>query len=330
MTTRRIFLLAFSFGTLAAALPSLATQPAKVWRIGFLAPRRRPVSLDADYYGAFLKGMREFGYIEGKNFVVEWRFADGKLERLPGLAADLVRAEVDVIVAVGTPATRAAQRAAPTLSIVHTGVADPVGGGFAASLARPGGNLTGPSANAADVGSQQLEMLKTIMPALSRVAVLVNPASSSHAAYLKNVQAAAQKAGIRLVQVDARTAEEIERGFTLIAKERANALIITSDPFFFQQLRQISELAVKRRLASIFAFREYVHAGGLISYGHSVSENYRSAAVYVDKILRGAKPGTLPIEQPAKLELFINRGTAKALGLAIPRELLQRADGIIE
>lgn len=330
MTGRRAFLLAFGAGTLAATLPSFAVQPARLWRIGFLAPRARPGSLETDYYGAFVSSMRELGYVEGKSFVVEWRFADGKLERLPGLVADLVRAKVDVIVSVGTPATHAAQQAAPGVSIVHTGVADPVGSGFAASLARPGGNLTGPSANTADMGPKQLGLLKTMMPGLSRVAVLVNSASSSHGTYLKNARAGTQKAGIKLVPIDARTAQEIERGFALIAKERADALIVTSDPLFFQQRQQISELAARHRLASIFGFREYAQAGGLISYGHSVAENYRSAAAYVDKILRGAKPGRLPIEPPAKLELFINLATAKALGLAIPRDLLRRADGLIE
>lgn len=322
---------AFSLGTLAAAaLPCFAARSAKLWRIGFLAPRARPVSLENDYYGAFLKGMRELGYVEGRNFVVEWRFADGKLERLPGLAADLAGAKVDIIVCVGTAATRAAQQAAPNSSIVHTGVPDPVGSGFAASLARPGGKLTGPSANTSDMGPAQLELLKIVTPVLSRIAVLLNPASASHAAYLKNVQSGMQKAGIKLVRVDAQSAREIERGFTLMAKERADALIITSDPLFFQQRRQISELAAKYKLASIFGFREYVQAGGLMSYGHSVSENYRSAAAYVDKILRGANPGRLPIEQLAKLELFVNLGTAKALGLTIPRELLRRADGVID
>jgi len=274
--------------------------------------------------------MRELGYVEGKNLVIEWRFADNKYERLPDLAADLVRLKVDVIVTAGPAATSAAQKATTTIPIVFGGANDPVGSGFVKSLARPAGNITGLSNVSVEMSPKLLEMLLSTMPKLSRVAVLMNPSNSGHATMLKNVQAAAQKANVKVLPVEARTPQEIETGFSVMTKENAKAVIVVRDALFNQQVRQIAELAAKNRLSSIAQIREYVDAGGLMSYGPSITDSYRRAATYVDKIFKGAKPGDLPVEQPTKFELLINRKTAKALGLTVPQSLLISADKVIE
>lgn len=300
-------------------------------RIGFLAPLSRSTPSHPDvYYDAFVHGMRELGHVEGRNLVIEWRFADGNFERLPGLAAELVRMKVEVIATHSTPAIRALQRATSTVPIVFAVAIDPVGSGFAASLARPGGNITGLSVIDVDPGPKRLELLKAILPPLSRVAVLVNPGSSVHPAIVKSVQAAGQHAGIKVLPMRARTPEEIERGFATLSQERAEGVIIADDAFFRGQRRQIADLAVKHRMPVIAPWREYVAAGGLMSYGQSIADSFRRAATYVDRILKGAKPGELPIEQPTRIHLAISRKTAKALGLAIPQELLLRADEVIE
>jgi putative ABC transport system substrate-binding protein len=330
MTTRRKLLLALGAGAFAAPLASLAQQQGKAWRVGFLSARRRPASLDTDYYGAFPRGMRDLGYVEGKNLAIEWRFADGEYERLPGMAADLVQLKVDVIMALGAPAIVAAQKATTTIPIVVVTGVDPVDAGFVKSLARPGGNITGLSNLAGDISAKHLEMLLATMPTLARVAVLMNPANSSHAAFLKNVQYAAQKAGITILPVEAQTLQEIERAFSTMAREHVGAVIVALDPFFIQQGPQIAVQAGKHRLPSIFANREYAEAGGLMSYGQNQLDIYRRAATYVDKILKGAKAADLPIEQPTKFEFVINLKTAKALGITIPQSLLLRADEVIQ
>jgi putative ABC transport system substrate-binding protein len=328
---RRRLLIALGAGALAAPLRAFAQQQDKVRRIGFLAARTRSTSSNPDvYYDAFVQGMRELGYVEGKNLLIEWRFADGKIERLPGLASELVRAKVEVIATHGTTGTQAAQRATRTIPIVFGSANDPVASGFAASLARPGGNITGLSLISVDVSQKHLELLKTLVPRMSRVAVLVNPGNSSLPAVLKSIQAAAQQFGVKVLPADARTPEEIEHGFAAMRRERADAVIILNDTFFIGQRRQITELAARNRLPSMFPFREDVEAGGLMSYGQNLADHYRRAATYVDKILKGAKPSDLPIEQPTKIHLAINRKTAKALGLKIPQELLLRADEVIE
>ncbi len=333
MTSRREFLIASGAGLcpLAAPLASFAQQESKVRRIGFLAVRSRSTPSNPDvFYNAFTQGMRELGYVEGKNLLIEWRFADGKYERLPGLAAELVRMQVEIIATHSPPATQALQRATSTIPIVFVAVNDPVGSGVVANLARPGGNVTGLSLMAVDVSPKHLELLKTMMPRLSRVAVLVNFGNAGHPAILKSVQAAAQQVGIKVLPVDARAPDEIERGFATMTRERAEAVIVAGDAFFVGQQRQIAELAVKNRMPSMFSYREGVEAGGLMSYGQDLADFYRRAATYVDKILKGAKPGELPIEQPTRIHLAINRKTATALGLTIPQELLLRADEVIE
>ena len=330
MNSRRKLLVVLGAGALAVPLSSFAQQQGKVWRVGFLSARRRPVSLDTDYFGAFPRGMRDLGYVEGKNLVIEWRFADGKFEHLPGLATEVVRLKVDVIVAAGPPAIIAAQKATTTIPIVIVTSIDPVDAGLVKSLARPGGNITGISNLSGEVSPKHLELVRTMVPKLSRVAVLVNPANSGHATMLKNVQAAAQKANVEVLPVEARTLQEIETAFLVMTKENAGAIIVGLDPFFNQQVRQIAELAAKHRLPSISAYAVYAESGGMMSYGSSLTDNFRRAATYVDKILKGAKPADLPIEQPTKFELVINLKTAKALGLTIPQSLLQRADQVIE
>lgn len=330
MNNRRKLLVALGASTLAAPFAAFAQPQGKVWRVGFLHTRRRPVSLDTDFLGAFPQGMHELGYVEGKNLVIEWRFADSQYERLPGLAAELVRLKVDVIVAAGPPVIIAAQKATTTIPIVILTGLDPVHAGFVKSLAHPGGNITGISNLSVEVSPKHLEMLLTMVPKLSRAAVLVNPGNSAHATVLKNVQAAAHNANVKVLPVEARTPQEIETAFSVMTKENARAVIVGLDQLFTQQRRQIAELAAKHRLPSIATLREYAEDGGLMSYGQNFADQFRHAAVLVDKILKGAKPGDLPVEQSTKLELVINRKTAKALGLTIPQSLLVSADKVIE
>jgi putative ABC transport system substrate-binding protein len=314
----------------AVPLISFAQQQGKIWRVGFLSQRARPNSLDADIFGSFPRGMRELGYVEGKNFVIEWRFADGDVGRLPSLAAELVRLKVDVIVTSSTPATKVLQKATTSIPIVMGSIGDPVGSGFIANLARPAGNITGLTSLTNDLSPKLLSLLLEIVPKLSRVAVLSNSANPFHAAVLENVQAAGRKAGVTILSMEARTMQEIEDAFPAITKERAGAVILAQDTLFTQQRRQIAELSTKHRVPFIAAMREYVEAGVLMSYGPNFADIYRRTAIYVDKIFKGAKPAELPVEQPTEFELFINSKTAKALGLEIPPSLLLQANVIIQ
>lgn len=330
MNKRRKLIVAIGSVVLIEPYSSIAQQQEKVWCVGFLTLRNRPASLDSENPGAFRQGMRELGYIEGKNLVIEWRFADGKYDRFPGLAAELVQLKVDVIVAGGTPDTRAAQKATAVIPIVMGNVGDPIGSGLIKSLARPGGNITGSTNMTGDIGPKQLELLLGMVPTLSRVAVLVNPENPAHITILKNVEAAARKVGVTILPVEARTAQEIEDGFSMMSRKNAGAVIVEPAGLFNVQRRQISDLAMKKRLPSIHLYREYTVAGGLMSYGPNVADQYRRAASYVDKIFKGAKPGDLPVEQPTKFELIINAKTAKTLGLKIPQSILISADKVIE
>ena len=330
MNNRRKLVIAIGAGALTASFASFAQQPARVWRVGVLIPRGRPASVDADYFRALPQGLRELGYVEGKNLAIEWRAADGKYERLPSLAAELVHLKMDVIVAATTLATSVAQKATTTIPIIMVSVFDPVDSGFVASLARPGGNITGLSNMSGEISPKHLEILLSMVPKLSRVALLVNPANSAAVATLKNIQAAAPKVGVEILPLEASKLREIENAFSSITKERVGAVIVTRDPLFQQYARQIAELAIKYRIASAFGTREPVEAGGLMSYGSSNADAFRRAATYVDKILKGAKPADLPVEQPTKFELIINGKTAKTLGFTIPQSLLISADKVIE
>ena len=325
---RRQLLVVLGAGALAAPLACFAQQQGKVWRVGFLIARRLAPG-DTNYYRAFPQGMRELGYDEGRNLVIEWRFADGKFERLADLAAELVQLKVDVIVTAGTAATSAAQKATTTVPIVMGTTNDAVISGFVKSLAQPGGNITGISNLTVDLSAKDLEILLSVVPKLSRVAILVNPGNSAHAPIVKTVQTAALKTDVKILPFEARTPREIENGFSMVTQQNAEAVVVALDAFLVQQGRQIAELATKYRMPSMFPVREHVEVGGLISYGPNLSDNYRRAATYVDKILKGAKAADLPIEQPTKFELVINMRTAKALGLTIPQSLLLRADEVI-
>ena len=330
MTTRRRFLIALGAGVLAAPRSSLAQPASKGARIGFLYNGSRQTALDTGRYNAFIQGMGELGYTVGKNFTLEARFADGKAERPPALAAELVRLKVDVIVATGSPVYRALQHSTTTIPIVATVTFDPVGDGYAASMARPGGNFTGLSLGAGDLGPKLLGLLKATVPKMSRVAVLLNPGNPAHPPRAIRIMSAAQKVGIQAWLAEAGTVQDIEREFAVAKKERANAAIIVADGFFLQESQSIAAQALKHRLPSISQLRELTEAGGLMSYGPNSVDNFRRAATYVDKILKGAKPGELPFEQPTRYHLVINRKTAMSLGLTIPEALLRQADEVIQ
>jgi len=327
MNSRRRVLVSLGAGALAFGAPpgAFGQQQGKVWRIGFLGVRKEP-----DLQGAFVRGMSDLGYVEGRNLLIEARSAEGKVERLPSLADDLVRQKVDVIVTAGRVATGAAQKATDAIPIVMGTSADPVGYGFVQSLAHPGGNITGLSDLRTDTGPKLLEMLRSVLPSLSGVAVLVNPTSSSQLLLVKSLQSTAQSMRLTVLPVEARTPADIEKEISAIAQGKASALIVVRDGVFVEHRRLIAEIATKNRLLTISDNREYVDAGALMSYGPDVTVQFRRAASYVDKILKGAKPGDLPVEQPTKLELVINLRTAKALGLSIPQSLLLRADDVVQ
>jgi putative ABC transport system substrate-binding protein len=313
--------LLFSLG-----FPAHAQQSKKVPRIGFLGP-----TSDDSRAQAFRERLHELGYVEGKNISIESRWADGKFERLPDLAMELVRLNVDVIVAVVTQASLAAKKATATIPIVMIGVSDPVGSGLVSSLARPGANITGNSSMTAEVVGKQLELLKEIFHKISQVAALWNPANPVfQAIQLKETQDAARALGMRLQLMEARVPDEIDRAFTAMAKERMKALLVLNDPVFTGHRKRIADLSAKHRLAAVSGTLEYPEAGGLMAYGPSFPDMYRRAAVYVDKILKGAKPADLPVEQPTKFELVINLKTAKQIGLTIPPNVLARADRVIK
>ncbi len=314
---------------LAAPLVTDAQPAGKVSRIGWLSagfprPDRDPP------VDAFRQGLRELGYVEGQNLVIEYRGAEGRDERLPDLAAELVRLHVDVLVAVGPIATRAAQHATRTLPIVMTGTADPVGAGFVASLARPGGNITGVSLLMAELPGKRLELLKETVPQSTRVAVLANPDNPVYEALRNNLTVAARALGLHLHVVEVHSADELDPAFAAVTREGADALMVLSDPALMDNLRgRVADLAATHRLPAMYNWKMYVEAGGLMSYGPSLPGIYRYAATYVDKILKGAKPADLPVEQPTKFELVINLKTAQALGVTIPPTLLFLADEVI-
>ena len=316
---------------LAASALSLATaaqDTPRAYRIGFLVPRSQ-ANFEARTE-AFRAGLRELGYVEGKNLTIEWRFADGDYERLPALASELIRSKVDLLVVDSTPGVKAAQAATRSLPVVMISVGDPVGSGFVASLSRPGGNITGLSNVVGDVSAKYVELLHLAVPNLKAIGVLTNPDNSTHPRIVGQVRASASSIGLKVSPIPARTPGEIEAAFTTIRKEGGGALIFLGDPFFGQQGRQIAELGLKNRMPTLLTNRALAEAGGLMSYGQDLAEHYRRAATYVDRILKGAKPGELPVEQSTKIELVINMRTAAALGIRIPQPLLLRADDVIK
>ena len=319
-------------GGAAAAWPLAAhaqQQAGKVPRIGFLgltSPSDRPSLLDA-----FRQGLRELGWVEGQNIVIDYRYAEGQVDRLPDLAAELGRLKVDLIVSEGTQGVTAARNATETIPIVMITVRDPVGTGLIASLARPGGNVTGMSGSAGlEIVAKQLELLKETVPKTRRVAILSNPANAYHQLAIRELNVAARSLGVQLQLLEARGPNEFDGAFAAMAQERVGALLVVADSLFLLHRTRLADLAARSRLPAAYGSTEKVEAGGLMSYGPSLRDFYRRAAAYVDKILKGAKPADLPVEQPTKFELVINLRSAKALGLTIPQSLLQRADEVIQ
>ena len=332
---RRAFIGSLTGGLLAAPLTAGTQQIGKAPRIGFLSPGspsdagRRPSNL-AVLFAAFREGLRELGYVEGQNIEIESRWAEGNYDRLPGLAADLVRLKVAVILTYGTPASQAAKRATATIPIVMAAIIDPLASGLVTSLARPGENLTGQSMMSPDLVEKQLEILKEVVPKVSRVALLHNPANPGNAPQVRHAQNAARALGVRLQLLGARGSSEIDSAFAAMTNEQAGAVIVLVDAMLQDNRTRITDLAARNRLPAVYGLSEYAEAGGLSAYGPNRLDMFRHAATYVDKILKGVKPGDLPVERPNRFELIINLKTAKALRLTIPPALLQRADQVIE
>jgi putative ABC transport system substrate-binding protein len=329
MNNRRKLVIALGGGALTAPFGSFAQQARKIWRLGYLDFGSRQSMVNGGRLAALIEGLRERGYAEGTNCVIEARYADGDTDRLDGLAADLVRQNVDVIITFGTTATYAVKRATVTIPVILTAASDPVRDGFAVSLARPGGNMTGMSNGAADTVQKLVELLADAVPKLKRIAVIANSTSATHPQLIKNVESAARLIGKQVLAVPVQTPDEIERCFATMNRERIDAVIIFADPFLFQQRVQLARLALTRRLPSIYPQQQYAEAGGLMSYGSDVNDRFRRAGIFVDKILKGAKPGDIPFELPTRYYLVINRKTANALGVKITGELLTRADKVI-
>jgi putative tryptophan/tyrosine transport system substrate-binding protein len=325
-TIRLMVILAL--GLLFAPHSSHAQQPAKVPRLGLLSPFSP--SDTARWHEAFRQGLRDLGWVEGENISIEYRYAEGRSDRLPALAADLVRLTVDIIVAAVTPDALAAQHATKTIPIVMASPGDPVASGLVESLARPGGNITGLSQIAPELVGKRLELLNDIVPKLSRVAVLWDPQDRGSALSWNEIQRPARQLGVQLHALEVRSANDLDNAFEESTRAPAGALAIMPSPVFVTNVKRLADLAARSRLPSIFHLREFVDAGGLMAYGPDRSDLFRRAATYVDKILKGAKPADLPVEQPMKFELVINLKTAKALGITMPPHLLMLADEVLQ
>ncbi len=312
---------------LSTPLTAEAQQAGKVYRIGILEPTS--TTLDVANLDAFRQGLRKLGYVEGQNLVIEHRSADGRDERFPDLATELVRLKVDLIVTRGTPAVLAAKSSARTIPVVMAASGDPVGTGVVAGLARPGGNVTGLSVLSTELSAKRLELIREMVPRVSRIAALLNMSHPANPPQWKEVETAARSLGVQPQLLDVRRPEDLGRAFDTAIRQRAGALVVGLSPLTRANREAIADLAAKHRLPAIYASREFVDGGGLISYGVSYPDLYRRAASFVDKIFKGAKPADLPVEQPTKFELVINAKTAKALGLTIPPSLLLRADELI-
>ena len=327
---RREFILAVGGAAATWPLAARAQQPAgRVYRVGYLAIASREQQIHLRK--AFEEGLRSLGYRVGENVVIEYRFANGQLERLPALAADLVRLGVDVIVTGAHQNTVAAMKATTTISIVMTNSVDPVGAGLVASLARPGGNVTGFGVDAGDeIFGKRLELLKETLPNLSRVGILWNPDFAPNQERLTSIREAAPALGLTLVPAEARGLDALEQAFATMVSGRAQAFVVLGDPVLFNYRGQIGVVALRDRLPAISTAREYAEAGLLLTYGPDLQDQFRRSAAFVDKIFKGAKPADLPVQQPTKFELVVNLKTAKALGVEVPTSLLQRADEVIE
>src|SRR5262245_5012531 len=325
---RRIGLAVVLVSLVLAPLAAGAQQTGKVYRIGVLEVMS--ATLNTTNLDAFRQGLRELGYVEGRDFVIEYRSPDGRPERFPGLATELVHSKVDLIVTRGTPAALAAAKATESIPIVMASSADPTGFGLVSSLARPGRNVTGLSTIAVELAGKRLELLKEAIPRIARVALLANISNPATASQWRQMEGAARSLGFEPQLLDVRAPEDFARAFDTAIKQRADAVLVANDTLTQTNSRRIVDLSAKHRLPCIFASREFVDAGGLMAYGPHFADLYRRAATYVDKILKGAKPADLPVEQPTKFELVINLRTAKALGLTIPQTLLLQADQVIQ
>jgi putative ABC transport system substrate-binding protein len=323
---RRAFLCGLTLGTVAA--PLAAAQQRAMPVIGFLSPAS-PGAF-APFVAAFHQGLNETGYVEGQNVAIEYRWAEGRVDRLPALATDLVGRKVDVILAGGPPAARAAKNATSTIPIVFHSGGDPVADGLVASLARPGGNLTGVSFRTDELMAKRLELLSELVPQAKAIALLVNPNAPNNKPMIRDVQEAARAKGVQLHVLKAGAEGKIAAAFASLVQLQAGALIVPTDPFFNSQREQLAALAARHAVPAIYSLREFAASGGLISYGASLTAVYRQDGIYVGKILKGAKPADLPVQQPTIFELVINLKTAKALGLTIPSAVLLRADHVIE
>jgi putative tryptophan/tyrosine transport system substrate-binding protein len=315
-------------GSVAATWPLSASAQSKIPRIGFMG--NSTAALEANLVDAFREGLREHGYEEGRNIVIEYRWADGKYDQFPALVAELIAAKVDAIVTAGTPAALAVKRATTTVPLVMVAVGDPVGTGLVPSLARPGGNLTGLSSIAPDLEGKRLQLLREVMPALSHVAMFVNSLNPFHVSSMNQARAAAQAMGIKLQLHDIRKSEDLDDAFAAIRKERPDALLILADRVFLHNRERMMDFTKEQRLPNVNAYKELVEVGGLMSYGPSYEDMHKRAAIYIDKILKGAKPADLPIEQPSKFTFIVNLKAAKALGVTVPSQLLGLADQLIE
>ena len=325
---RRTFIGTLTGSLLAAPLAAEAQQAGKRARIGRLSPSLQET--DAPLLDAFRRGMHDLGWIEGQTFTIEDRFAEGKQDRLPGLAADLVRQRVDIILAGSNPGALAAKKATATIPVVMVTTGDPVGGGLVTNLARPAGNLTGVTGIGEALSAKRVQVLKEAVPRSSRLAVLTNPVSSYTGPFLKEREGIARDLRVQLRVLEASGPDQLKTAFDAMAKDRVGALLVLTDIMFITHRRAIVDLAALHRLPALYGEREYVNDGGLMCYGANLEDMYRHAAVYVDRILKGARPLDLPIEQARKFDLVINLKTAKALGLTLPPALLQRADQVIE
>ncbi len=328
LVDRRTFLGTVAAGLFATPFAAVAEPAGKVHRMGILGNVPLSDTEGARLWGALAEGLRGLGYVEGQNLIVEHLSTEGRSERLPALAAEIVRWKPDVIVVPNNSNALAARKATQTIPIVAATLSEV--SGLIANLARPGGNVTGLTLFAPEIAGKQLELLKEIVPHVSRVAILWNPTNRSGQLYMDQARSAARTLAIQLQVLEVRQPEDIETAFTAMGRKRAGALLVVADAMFILQRTQIVNLAAKAQLPAMYTLREHMDAGGLAFYGPSMADNFRRAALYVDKILKGAKPGDLPIEQPTKFELVINLKTAKTLGLTIPPSLLARADQVID
>ena len=319
---RRAFITLLGGAVAAWPLAARAQQAGKIPRIGIID--------DSPIWNAFRHGLRDLGYLEGQNIVFDYRYAGGLPDRLAWVAVELVHRPVDLIATFGTPPTLAAKQATTTIPIVMMGVGDPVGSGLVSSLARPGGNITGNTILGPEVAGKRLQLLKEVIPSLSRVVFLWNPDNASHPAQLAELRVAVEALGIKLLPVPVRSSDEFDNAFAAMMRERPDAFLMTNDPFHQLSIGRIIDFLANNRLPGMFVTREVTVAGGLLSYGASLPDLFRRGAVYVHKILQGTKPADLPIEQPVKFELVVNLKTAKAMGLSIPESFLLRADETIE